>query len=153
MMRTWLFYRLADGTWVDRSISTDGGAADIEAWLRSNTPEGCAALERTAAIDIHGTRVDLETGQVVVDGDRARQHVEASRDEAERANARNRLATIEAGQIRTLVEAVLGDPEALQRLRDSEPLKAAAREVLRRPRPSAAPSAPSPAAPVEPPTE
>lgn len=115
--------------------------------LRFNVPAGCEAIE--GELDARTQRVDAKWKSIT-------EWPAATDDWQRRAEdelARETLARIEAGQVRTIREALLGDAEAVQRLRDQEPAIAAAREVLRRPRASSAPSAPAPAAPAEPPAE
>lgn len=98
--------------------------------LAKNVPDGCEAREGAVSSE-RPPDLDAEI----------------------RALAREKIAAIEAGQVRTLREALLGDPAAIQRLRDQEPAIAAAREVLRRPQPSSGSSAPTPAAPAKQPAE
>lgn len=96
--------------------------------LERNTPAGCVAVEGTVEMPMpHDWQ-----------------------DRVEKELARDAISNIERGQIRTIREALLGDESAIERLRQSEPALTAAREVLRRPRPTAAPSAPSAAEPAPP---
>jgi hypothetical protein len=55
---TWYFYRLQDG------VFTGGSYSGPERMLAPNTPEGCAALPRTAD-PAETLRVDIETGELV----------------------------------------------------------------------------------------
>lgn len=59
-MRTWHFYRLADGTLTGRTVTLDDSD---EALLQANTPAGCAVVADVA--DWMAQRVDLATGALV----------------------------------------------------------------------------------------
>lgn len=120
-MSTYTVYRLADGA-VVKHVTCPASQID------RNTPQGCAALEGT--VDPVRHRVDPETRALV---ELPRQPV--NDDVHVAALARETIARIEAGQVRAIREALLGDPTAIERLREQEPEIAAARAVLQRSRP------------------
>lgn len=132
-------YRLSDGVVVKHVTCPPRHIA-------RNTPAGCAAYE--GQLDPSYQRVDPQTSTVV------EQQRAVPDDEPHVVTlARETIARIEASQVRTIREALLGDATALERLREQEPAIAAAREVLRRPRPAARTSGPTPPATEEPPSE
>lgn len=59
-IRTWHFYRLADGILTGRTVTLDDSD---EALLQANTPPGCAAV--ADVFDWEAQRVDLKAGQLV----------------------------------------------------------------------------------------
>lgn len=59
-VRTWHFYRLADGILTGRAVTLDD---DDHTLLQANTPDGCAAV--TGVSDWLAQRVDLATGALV----------------------------------------------------------------------------------------
>lgn len=59
-MRTWHFYRQADGLLTGRTVTLDDSD---DALLQANTPAGCAAVADVA--DWQAQRVDLKTGALV----------------------------------------------------------------------------------------
>lgn len=132
-------YRLSDGIVVKHVVCPPKQ-------LERNTPIGCAAIE--GEVDPLSQRVDPVTRTVV-----AREPESIDHDSHVIALARETIARIEAGQLRTIREALLGDAAAIQRLRDQEPAIAAARAVLQRPRPLAPSSDPVPPVAPEPPQE
>lgn len=111
-------YRLSDGEVIKH-------VACPPSQLERNTPEGCAAIE--GSLNEKSQRVDVETRSVV-----ERQPSVVAFDEHVEALARETILRIEAGQVRTIREALLGDAEAVQRLRDQEPAITAARAVLQK---------------------
>lgn len=117
-MSTYAIYRLADGI-VVKHVTCPASQID------RNIPQGCAALEGTVDPVTH--RVDAET-RALVELPRALVnddvHVETL--------ARETLARIEASQIRTIREALLGDAQAVERLREQEPAIAGARAALQK---------------------
>lgn len=132
-------YRLSDGVVI-------GHKSCPAKLIERNTPAGCGVLE--GAIDATRFKVDVETKELVALPEPSQA---AALDEETRQLARERIASIEAGQVRTIREALLGDAAAVERLREQEPEIAAAREVLRRPRPPSPASDQVPPAVPEPP--
>lgn len=139
-------YRLSDGVVIKHFT----GPAKL---LERNTPSGCAAIE--GEVDALSQRVDPQTLEVV-DYQPPQPSIDhewrlnvlngrprwVKRDdvvtyERDQALARETIAAIETGQIRTIREALLGDATAIDRLIAQEPEIAAARAVLQRPRPLA----------------
>lgn len=59
-IRTWHFYRLADGTLTGRAVTLDDADQGL---LQANIPDGCAAVDDVS--DWQAQRVDLETGQLI----------------------------------------------------------------------------------------
>lgn len=128
MMRTWLFFRLADGEWDGQSISADESTSDLGDWVVRNTPEGCGAFEAKQSVDTRATRLDLDAGQVV-----SRAPSRAEVDQMQADSARQTIAALERAQAREVREALLQllpDGSAKQRLMDREALIADQREVL-----------------------
>lgn len=111
-------YRLSDGVVVKHVTCPPRH-------LARNTPDGCAAHEGT--LDPLSQRVDPQTRTVI-----EQQLAPLNHDSHIADLARETIARIEAGQVRTIREALLGDAAALERLREQEPAIAAAREVVRR---------------------
>lgn len=94
--------------------------------LARNIPQGCAAFE--GAVDPAIERIDPETRSIV-----AREQPEISDVDANLVNlARETIARIEAGQVRAIREALLGDDTAVERLREQEPAIVAARATIQR---------------------
>ena len=112
-------YRLSDGI-VIKHVSCP------PRHLEQNTPEGCAAFE--GMVDADSQRIDPETGAVV-----ARERPQITDVDANLvALARETIARIEAGQVRSIREALLGDAAAIERLRAQEPEIASARSTIQR---------------------
>lgn len=111
-------YRLSDGV-VVKHVSCPPRHLD------RNIPAGCAAIE--GEVNALSQRVDLQTRKVV---DLPQEPL--GDDLNILALARETINRIEAGQVRAIREALLGDVAAVERLRAQEPAIAAARAVLRR---------------------
>lgn len=120
-MSTYAIYRLSDGAIVSHFT---GPPKQLE----RNTPKGCGAFE--GAVDPQLFRIDPETLELVPLELQAPDY-----DVHAIALARENIARIEASQVRTIREALLGDPEAVERLRGQESAIAAERAVLQRYRP------------------
>jgi hypothetical protein len=114
-------YRIADGVVIKHVTCPPR-------YLARNTPAGCAARE--GALDPLSQRIDPETLKVV-----ELQREPPDRESHVKDLARETIARIEAGQIRAIREALLGDETAIERLREQEPELAAARAALQRVRP------------------
>jgi hypothetical protein len=111
-------YRLSDGVVI-------GHKACPPSQIARNTPAGCAAIEGT--VDAAAHRIDPETRALV-----ARETAPIDLGGHIADLARETIARIEAGQVRTIREALLGDSAAIERLREQEPAIAAARATIQR---------------------
>lgn len=112
-------YRLSDGI-VTKHVTCP------PRHLEQNIPEGCAAFD--GMVDADSQRIDPDTGAVV-----AREQPQVPDVDANLvALARETIARIESGQVRSIREALLGDDAALERLREQEPAIAAARATIQR---------------------
>lgn len=111
MSQQWSLYRLSDGHFTGRRLLSMSSREQARETLALNTPEGCAAIE--GQYDKHRQRVDLTTGEVIVD-----ETLGLERDRERRRDATlQRIAELELKQARPLRELVRNPANAEARFR------------------------------------
>jgi len=135
-MRTWIFYRVADGTWVDRSMSLDDVGTDADRCVARNTPANCKAFEVLTGISVDRSysRFDVASGTIVA-YERPAPEVAAEQRAARERRARRRIDELEQSQLRPMRELAI-DPanaEAKRRLAEIDGEIAGLRPDLQQP--------------------